>query len=125
MKRSIITSLFAPLLVTLILAMFNSSAQAHHVEPPLDPSIGIETLSTKERGGTRGLIQLRTSITVTQPENDYLEITAVDQAGIEVHHSTTTALKTQISTESWDSGSYTIITVDAYGDYQNFYIIVE
>ena len=105
--------------------MFSGRAQAHHVEPPLTPSTNIETLSTKERGGTRGLIQLRTSITVTQETDEFLEITAVDDTGVEVHQSTTTALKTVISTEDWDSGNYTIITVDAYGDRQDFFITVE
>ncbi len=123
MKYSI--SLFTTLLLLSSLLLFSGSAQAHDVEPSLSPATSTKEMLHKERGGTRSLIQLRNSATVTQTENEFLEIVIINETGESVHESTTTALKTVISIENWDSGSYTVITTDAYGDRQDFYMIIE
>lgn len=124
MKYSIITNLFTALLLSFTFLVFSTTAQAHDVEPTKN-SISAQEVPAEAKGGPRNVIQQRSSITVTQPTNDYLEIVVVNQTGNTVYETTTTAHETVISTESWNQGNYTVITTDAYGDRQDFYVTIE
>ncbi|MGH1335968.1 MAG: hypothetical protein ACRBFS_07550 [Aureispira sp.] len=125
MKCSTITSLFTTLFLASTFLFLSNAAYAHDVEPTIKPVISAQGVPLEAEGGPRNVIQERTSITVIQLTNDYLEIVVVNKNGEEVHESNITAYKTTISTESWNVGNYTVITTDAYGDRQDFYINIE
>lgn len=124
MTRSTINSLFTTLFLAFTVLFLSSTAQAHDVEPTLNP-VSAKEVPVEAKGGPRNVIQERTSITVSQSTNDYLEIAVVDASGVNMHFSETTAYKTTISTDEWGTGNYVVITIDAYGDRQDFYIDIE
>lgn len=124
MTRSTINSLFITLFLASTILFSSSTAQAHDVEPILNP-VSAKEVPAEAKGGPRNVIQERTSIMVTQSTVNYLEIVVVDESDTQVHSSETSAYKTNISTEGWARGSYVVITIDAYGDRQDFYIDIE
>jgi hypothetical protein len=111
MKRS--TSFAQSFFALITLLTFSIAASATvptNIEPP---------------GGTRGLIQLRSDVEITQPTPEYLEITVVDEDGVVVTTITTYDAKTTFSTDGWDSGEYTVQTIDDDADYQEHMIYVD
>lgn len=125
MKRSVITNLFTTFFLASAFFLASNVAQARDVEPPVIPSSDVMEVPTEAKGGPRGLIQERTSINITQPDSEFLEIVVNDQSGNIVHESTTTDRMTMISTESWSEGEYNVITIDLYGDRQDFQVIID
>lgn len=79
----------------------------------------------KPYGGPRGLIQERTSVELTQPTPNHLEITVVDEDGKVVTTVTTDDAIATISTVGWTKGDYTVQSIDDNSDYQEHTITVD
>lgn len=111
MKRSTaftqaIFSLFALLTIS-----FTASANfLTNIEPP---------------GGTRSLIQLHSTIEITQNTPEHLSITIVDEDGVVVLTTTTDDASAVISTAELESGDYIVQTIDDDGDYQEYEITID
>lgn len=76
-------------------------------------------------GGPRNVIQERSAIEVIQPTAEHLSITVVDEDGVVVASSTTESAVSTISTIGWESGEYTVQTIDDNADYQESTITVD
>lgn len=76
-------------------------------------------------GGPRDIIHARTDVTVVQATQDDLLIIIRDDNNQIVYETTSDALQTVISTETLQSGDYTVETVDDAGVTENFPLIVE
>lgn len=71
-------------------------------------------------GGPRDVVQTAIDIRVHQPTATDLTITVIKSNGEVLTTVLTDDLETIISTQDWESGNYTIETVDLAGDYQVF-----
>lgn len=76
------------------------------------------------QGGPRTVIQAMTEVVVYQPTATNLYITIVDSEGTVVIDQTTQSLETRISTVGLKKDTYTIKTVDDYGNVQIFTISI-
>lgn len=76
-------------------------------------------------GGPRNVIQENAVIEVIQPTAEHLSITVIDEDGIVVCRETTENATAIISTAGWESGDYTVQTIDDNADYQESTITVD
>lgn len=75
-----------------------------------------------EDGGPRDVVQTAIDITIHQPTASDLLITILDSNGEVFMVVLTDDLQTVISTENWETGNYTIETIDLGADSQSFSI---
>lgn len=73
-------------------------------------------------GGPRDVVQTAIDIRVHQPTASDLIITIIKSNGEVLMTVSTDNLETIISTQDWESGNYTVETVDLVGDCQCFSI---
>lgn len=111
MKRSTSLAQTVFLLIVLFAVIFNANAFIITKDKPL--------------GGPRQIIQQHSAIEITQTTAKYLSITVVDEDGIVIETSTTEDATTTISTTNWESGEYTVQTIDDNADYQEDIITVD
>ncbi|MGH1335969.1 MAG: hypothetical protein ACRBFS_07555 [Aureispira sp.] len=83
------------------------------------------TTNVAPPGGPRNVIQERSAIEVIQPTAEHLSITVVDEDGVVVARATTESAVATISTAGWESGEYTVQTIDDDADYQENTITVD
>ena len=97
--------------ITLFLVSLNANAYVTtNVTPP---------------GGPRNVIQERSVIEVVQPAAEHLSITVIDEDGVVVITTSTETTVATISTAGWESGEYTIQTIDENADYQESTVTVD
>lgn len=111
MKRSTSLAQTVFFLIVLFAVIFNANA---YIVTKVTPS-----------GGPRNIIQLNTAIEITQPTAKHLSITVVDEDGLVVKTSSTEDASTTIPTDGWESGEYTVQTIDDNADYQEDIITVD
>lgn len=76
-------------------------------------------------GGPRDVVQNMADVVVLQPEADVLHVTIVKEGGDVLYTTSSNDLETTISTENWESGEYTIETVDDSNNYQEFLVTID